>query len=85
MSGLPGESVDFCLFDERKAIRHAMIVENLQQLYTDIYNDWIVANEQMAEELRWRAAAIDRYLKLRLKGSQLNFVQAQKKRDAVTG
>ena len=44
-----------------------MIVENLQQLYTDIFNDWIVANEQMAEELRWRAAAIDRYLKLRLR------------------
>jgi hypothetical protein len=56
---------------ERKAIRHAMIVENLQQLYTDIFNDWIVANEQTAEELRWRAAAIDRYLKLRLRGSQL--------------
>src|SRR5580693_10545185 len=61
---------------ERKAIRHAMIVENLQQLYTDIFNDWIVANEQTAEELRWRAAAIDRYLKLRLRGSQLNFVDA---------
>jgi hypothetical protein len=42
---------------ERKAIRHAMIVENLQQLYTDIFSDWIVANEQAAEELRWRAAA----------------------------
>ena len=61
---------------ERKAIRHAMIVENLQQLYTDIFNDWIVANEQTAEELRWRAAAIDRYLRLRLRGSQLNFVDA---------
>ena len=45
---------------ERKAIRHAMIVENLQQLYTDVFSDWIVANEQAAEELRWRAAAIDR-------------------------
>jgi hypothetical protein len=44
---------------ERKAIRHAMIVENLQQLYTDIFSDWTVANEQAAEELRWRAAAID--------------------------
>ena len=61
---------------ERKAIRHAMIVENLQQLYTDIFNDWIVANEQAAEELRWRAAAIDRYLTLRLRGSQMNFVDA---------
>jgi hypothetical protein len=61
---------------ERKAIRHAMILENLQQLYTDIFNDWIVANEQTAEKLRWRAAAIDRYLKLRLRGSQLNFVDA---------
>jgi hypothetical protein len=30
----------------------------------------------MAEELLWRAAAIDRYLKLRLRGSQLNFVDA---------
>ena len=41
---------------ERKAIRHAMIVENLQQLYTDVFHDWIVANEQAAEELRWRAS-----------------------------
>src|SRR6476620_9698985 len=61
---------------ERKAIRHAMIVENLQQLYTDIFHDWIVANEQAAEELRWRATAIDRYLKQKLPGSQLNFVDA---------
>jgi type IV secretion system protein TrbE len=61
---------------ERKALRHAMIVENLQQLYTDVFNDWIVANEQAAEELRWRAAATDRYLKLRLRGSQFNFVDA---------
>ncbi|MBV9129461.1 MAG: hypothetical protein JO298_03620 [Verrucomicrobia bacterium] len=61
---------------ERKAIRQAMIVENLQQLYTDTFNDWILANEQAADELRWRAAAIDRYLKLRLRGSQLNFVDA---------
>ena len=30
----------------------------------------------MAEELRWRATAIDRYLKLRLRGSQLNFIDA---------
>ena len=36
---------------ERKAMRHAMIVENLQQLYTDVFNDWVVANEQRAEEL----------------------------------
>ena len=61
---------------ERKAIRHALIVENLQQLYTDIFNDWVVANEEAAEELRWRAAAIDRYLKLRLRGSQMNFIDA---------
>jgi hypothetical protein len=30
----------------------------------------------VAEELRWRATAIDRYLKLRLRGSQLNFIDA---------
>jgi hypothetical protein len=40
------------------------------------FHDWIVANEQAAEELRWRATAIDRYLKLKLPGSQLNFVDA---------
>jgi type IV secretion system protein TrbE len=61
---------------ERKAIRHAMIVENLQQLYTDIFNDWVVANAQAAEKLRWRATAIDRYLQLRLRGSQSNFTDA---------
>ena len=58
---------------ERKAIRHAMIVENLQQLYTDIFHDWIVANEQAAEELRWRATAIDRYLKLKLPRIAIEF------------
>ena len=61
---------------ERKAMRHAMIVENLQQLYTDVFNDWVVANEQRAEELRWRAAAIDRYLKVRMRSSHSNFVDA---------
>jgi len=61
---------------ERKAIRHAMIVENLQQLSTDVFSDWIIANERAAEELRWRAAAIDRFLKLRLRGSQFNFIDA---------
>ena len=61
---------------ERKVIRRALIVENLQQLYTDIFNDWVVANEEAAEELRWRAAAIDRYLKLRLRASQMNFIDA---------
>jgi hypothetical protein len=60
---------------ERKAIRHALIVENLQQLYTDIFNDWIVANEQAAEELRWRAAAIGRYHKQKMKGAQPNFLE----------
>ena len=70
----------FCGIDgldgERKAIRHAMILENLQQLYADVFNDWMVTNERAAEELRWRAAAIDRYLKLRLHGSQFNFIDA---------
>ena len=45
---------------ERRAIRHAMIVENLQQLYTDIFHDWIVANEQAAEELEDAAARLER-------------------------
>jgi type IV secretion system protein TrbE len=61
---------------ERKLMRHAMIVENLQQLYTDVFNDWAVTNEQTAGELRRRAAAIDRYLKLRMSGSHSNFVDA---------
>jgi hypothetical protein len=61
---------------ERRALRHAMIVENLQQLYTDVFNDWIVANEQAAEELRWRAFAIEKYRNMRIRGSQMNFVDA---------
>jgi hypothetical protein len=61
---------------ERKAIRHATIVENLQQLYTDAFNDWTVAHEEAAEELRWRATAIDRYLHSGLRGSSANFVEA---------
>lgn len=61
---------------ERKALRHAMIVENLQQLYTDVFNDWMVANEEAAEELRWRAAAVDRFLRFRMRGSQRSFLEA---------
>jgi len=61
---------------ERRALRQAMIVENLQQLYTDVFNDWIVANEETAEELRWRAFAIEKYRTLRMRGSQWNFVDA---------
>jgi type IV secretion system protein TrbE len=61
---------------ERKALRHAMLVENLQQLYTDIFNDWIVANESAAEELRWLACAVDHYLRAKMKSSQFNFVDA---------
>ena len=61
---------------ERRALRQAMIVENLQQLYTDVFNDWIVANEEPAEELRWRALAIEKYRTLRMRGAQSNFVDA---------
>jgi type IV secretion system protein TrbE len=64
------------LESERRALRHAMIVENLQQLYTDVFNDWIIANEEASEELRWRAAAIDRYLRLKMHGSQNSFLEA---------
>ena len=53
-----------------------MIVENLQQLYTDVFNDWILANEEAAEELRWRAFAIEKFRSVRMRGSQLNFVDA---------
>jgi len=62
--------------EERRALRHAMIVENLQQLYTDVFNDWILANEEAAEELRWRAFAIEKIRSVRMRGSQLNFVDA---------
>ena len=61
---------------ERRALRQAMIVENLQQLYTDVFNDWMVANEETAEELRWRAFAIEKYRISRMRGSQSNFVDA---------
>ena len=62
--------------DERRALRHAMIVENLQQLYTDVFNDWTLANEEAAEELRWRAFAIEKFRNVRMRGSQLNFADA---------
>ena len=61
---------------ERKALRHAMIVENLQQLYTDVFRDWIMSDEQAGEELRWRACAIEKYLRVRMRGSQFNFSDA---------
>jgi type IV secretion system protein TrbE len=41
-----------------------------------VFNDWVVVHEQAAEELRWRAAAIDRYLKLKPGGSQASFLDA---------
>ena len=62
--------------DERRALRHAMIVENLQQLYTDVFNDWILANEEAAEAVRWRAFAIEKFRNVQMRGSQLNFVDA---------
>ena len=75
-----GLCMHFCgneeLDGERKALRNALIVENLQQLYTDAFHDWIIANEQAAEELRWRACAVDRYLRTKLKSPHLNFVDA---------
>jgi hypothetical protein len=58
---------------ERRALRHAMIVESLQQLYTDSFMDWSVANEGAAEELRWLACAIDKYLRTRMKGAHFGF------------
>ncbi|MBV9999181.1 MAG: hypothetical protein JO015_08715 [Verrucomicrobia bacterium] len=61
---------------ERKALRSALLTENLQQLYTDVFNDWTMENEAAAEELRWRACAIDKFLRTRLKGGQFNFVDA---------
>ena len=61
---------------ERKALRHAMIVENLQQVYTDVFRDWIMSNEQAGEELRWRACAIEKYLRVRMRASQFNFSDA---------
>src|SRR5246500_2149395 len=61
---------------ERRALRHAIIVESLQQLYTDVFTDWSVANEGAAEELRWLAYAIDKYLRTRMKGSQFGFDDA---------
>jgi hypothetical protein len=53
-----------------------MIVENLQQLYTEVFKDWILANEEAAEELRWRAFAIEQFRSVQMRGSQLNFVDA---------
>src|SRR6516165_236314 len=64
------------LDSERRVLRNALIVENLQQLYTDVFNDWVIANEAAAGEVRWLACALDRYLKTRLKPAQSNFVDA---------
>ncbi|MBV8814624.1 MAG: hypothetical protein JO271_09045 [Verrucomicrobia bacterium] len=61
---------------ERRALRQAMLVENLQQLYTDVFNDWCVANEMAAQELRWLACAIDEYARTRMKGAQFGFDDA---------
>ncbi len=67
---------DHGLDNERKALRQTMIVEHLQQLYTDVFHDWLVAHEAAGEELRWRASAIDRYLRTKMRSSQFNFVDA---------
>ena len=53
-----------------------MLFRSLQQLYTDVFNDWILANEEAAEELQWRAFAIEKFRSVQMRGSQLNFVDA---------
>ena len=52
---------------EEKILRHSMIVEKLQELYSDIYQDWVSGHEELAQELRRRAYAIYRYVTQRMK------------------
>jgi hypothetical protein len=74
--GMTGAGKSVIVSDLLAQIRHAMIVESLQQLYTDSFTDWSVANEGAAEELRWLACAIDKYLRTRMKGSHFGFDDA---------
>jgi hypothetical protein len=59
---------------EEKILRKSMIVEKLQELYSDLYQDWVSGNENFAQELRWRAYAIYRYLTQRMKNG--SFLEA---------
>ena len=59
---------------EEKVLRKSMIVEKLQELYSDVYQDWVSGNGHFAQELRWRAYAIYRYLTQRMKNG--SFLEA---------
>lgn len=61
---------------EEHVLRHALIVGELQRLYTDAYNDWAVAHPEAAEEMRWRACALYRYLNTKMKGAHNTFLDA---------
>ena len=61
---------------EEAVLRHSLIVEQLQRLYTDTYEDWAVGHPEAAEELRWRAYAIYRYLNTKMKGAHNTFLDA---------
>jgi hypothetical protein len=50
-----------------------MIVENLQQLYTDIFNDWIVANEQIARRIALACSCHRPLSQTEIKGIAIEF------------
>ena len=61
---------------ERMALRQSILVEAMQQLYSDWYQDWRYENEELAREIDRRACGIRRYYKERMRGGDRTLLDA---------
>jgi hypothetical protein len=61
---------------ERMAIRQSILVEAMQQLYSDWYQDWRFENEDQARDIDRRACAMRRFYKERMRGGDRTLLDA---------
>ena len=61
---------------ERMAVRQSLLIDALQQLYTDCYQDWRLENEDRAREIDRRAYAVRRLYKERMQGGENTLLDA---------
>ena len=61
---------------ERMALRQSILVEAMQQLYSDWYQDWRFEHEDQARDYDRRACAIRRYYKQRMRGGDRTLLDA---------
>ena len=63
---------------EKKILRHSMIVDKLQELYTDVYQDWVSGHEKFAEEFRIAMKALKKFVELSRQHSPYLLRKAQR-------